>query len=270
MTQIFESKRVDVCGYPIYVSGVKSDPYFCHLETHMSANSFLAALMKHHVPANGFFLDVGANIGVTTALAAAIIPNPRIVSIEPSDIAFSCLEKTVQKNNIKAELIKACVGSKSGGHVAFHQMDFLAGSHIIADDHPTIHNAKQTIPVISIDDLVSRIKPSSVDLIKIDVEGFESDVLLGMEKTSKLYSPLVFMEFNVFTITAYRNMSPRALLDQIRSYYGCIFHKVDDRLVKVETDGEFLSLLHNAIVGGGVTDILFTASRERQAQLKSS
>ena len=262
------SKLIEVCGYLLTICGRQSDPYFASIETHMPANNFLGAVMKHHVSPGAMFLDVGANIGVTAAMANAIIPKVKILAIEPSAVAFECLQATMEANQINGELVRACAGSEDG-EAAFFEMDFLAGSHIVAVDHPTIHNAQATLPMVTLDTLVKSKSYNMLDLIKIDVEGFESDVLRGMKNINDQFSPLVFMEFNTFTITAYRNMSPRALLDQIREIYGAVFYEDDHRLLKVDTDGAFLGLLHKTMTTGGVTDILFTSSPQRLAALSA-
>ena len=260
------SRQVDVGGYPLVIFGHENDPYFSAIETHMPANKFLGAVMKHHAPHGAMFLDVGANIGVTSAMANAIIPDVRIVAVEPSARAFECLSATVSANMIKADLVRACVG-KENGRAAFFEMDFLAGSHVIAADHPTLHNVQPTIPMVTLDTLVKEKGLEKLDLVKIDVEGFESDVLYGMDFIDETFKPLIFMEFNTFTITAYRNMSPRALLDQIRAKYGVIYYEEGDKLLRAADDGTYLALLHNTMTTGGVTDIMFTASPERRAAL---
>ena len=259
-------KQVDVCGYPLTIFGYDSDPYFASIETHMPANGFLGGVMKHHLGAGSVMLDVGANIGVTTAMANAIVPDVRVMAFEPSPKAFACLTATVKANGARAQTTRCCVG-ETDGETAFFEMDFLAGSHMIAADHPTIHDSPANIPVVSLDSWVEREGLERVDLVKIDVEGFESDVLKGMTALNARFGPLVFMEFNTFTITAYRNMSPRALLEQIRETCDTVYYEDAGRLMKAQDDGGFLALLHKAMTTGGVVDLLFTTSPERRAAL---
>ena len=59
-----------------------------------------------------------------------------------------------------------------------------------------------------------------VDFIKIDVEGFEQDVLQGMPVTVNRFAPFIFIEFNSFALTQFRNVSPRSVLEYLRYHFG--------------------------------------------------
>ncbi len=119
--------------------------------------------------------------------------------------------------------------------------------------------------MLMIDTIVREQRLDRVDFIKIDVEGFESKVLDGMKETNKLFGPLVFMEFNAFTLTAYGNISPRALLNRIIAEYGFFIVQNDSALQKIDTPDQALGFLHrNMIEHGCVDDIAFTMSPERR------
>jgi hypothetical protein len=91
-----------------------------------------------------------------------------------------------------------------------------------------------------------------------------------MTETIAKFQPLIFMEFNCFTLTAYGNQSPRALLDQVRQTFGAVYYEQEGRLDRAETDGEFLGLLHLTMIQRVcVTDILFTSSAQRRAALEA-
>jgi FkbM family methyltransferase len=56
-------------------------------------------------------ISVGANIGLTVAIAGNPFPDSRIVAVEPTKRAFHCLEKTIEANGLKnVTAINACCG----------------------------------------------------------------------------------------------------------------------------------------------------------------
>ena len=85
----------------------------------------------------------------------------------------------------------------------------LAGSYAITDAHPHGGLANTIINVVSIDDFVNEHKIQRLDLIKIDVEGFEAEVIKGAAKTLAGLKPRVFVEFNSYSLIATRNVNPR-------------------------------------------------------------
>ena len=61
---------------------------------------------------------------------------------------------------------------------------------------PQFNATPITVPSVTLDSLVKKLNLASVDLIKIDVEGFELDVLKGaMELLSSEKPPLIVFEF---------------------------------------------------------------------------
>jgi hypothetical protein len=62
-----------------------------------------------------------------------------------------------------------------------------------------------------------------VDLIKIDVEGFEGQVFEGMVETLKRFNPKVIFEFNSFCMLAYGRRNPLDFLEYIDKSFTNIF-----------------------------------------------
>jgi hypothetical protein len=115
----------------------------------------------------------------------------------------------------------------------------------------------------AIDDIVERLGLQSVDLVKIDIEGFEIDALRGMTNTVERFAPLLLVELNAFTISAFRNISPMELLEYIRNHVGHIFYLADDgSLGQAVSDQELVGLLHrNMLLHGCVDDLLIVPPR---------
>lgn len=133
------------------------------------------------------FLDVGANIGYYTLIAAKRLNRGQVIAIEPSEINFCALEKNIKLNNLTNILvIRKIAWRESGQELAMRiQNPFNLGSIKVAGDGAIECRAR----TISIDDLVRKLRLRRADVVKIDVEGAEYEVLLGMRNCLREYRP---------------------------------------------------------------------------------
>jgi FkbM family methyltransferase len=122
------------------------------------------------------YVDIGAHIGLLTlAGARAVGPTGRVLGIEPTELTFSLLERSVALNGLsQVQLKKAAAGAKHG-RIAFFIHDVLG--HNSAYDTAGTRTEVDSVPL---DELIAPGEP--VNLVKIDVEGAELDVLQGMSR----------------------------------------------------------------------------------------
>ncbi len=138
---------------------------------------FLRLLDSHDV-----VLDIGANIGFYSCLAAS--RNKHVISFEPLPKNFSYLCKNLWNNNLSsnAEVFPLGLAKQSG-------LTPIYGSGTIASLTPGWGQAQESrfilVPVAALDFLVGRFCGKKL-LIKMDVEGFELDVLAGATATLDL------------------------------------------------------------------------------------
>lgn len=142
------------------------------------------------------FLDVGANIGAHTLMAASKIKTGKIFSFEPSLKALKYLKENIKINKLTkvVTIIDKVVSNKDG----FEKFMFGKHSEIdrIEENEDKLHRIK-TIPSITLDKFLNKYKINYVDLIKIDVEGAELKVLEGLKNyLSKGKVGLIIFEIN--------------------------------------------------------------------------
>lgn len=146
---------------------------------------------------DGVFMDVGANVGLFSLLAAhRLVPNGRVVAFEASPRIFSCLERNWQRNPHQClTLFHRAVTRSSGDEMSFYdapEAKFGMGS--LAN---RFSSSAAVVKSISLDDAAEQLGLPRVDVIKVDVEGFELGVFQGAEKLlSMTPAPVVFFEFN--------------------------------------------------------------------------
>lgn len=122
------------------------------------------------------FLDVGANVGSYTVLAAGAV-GARATCVEPSPATFRSLQRNIALNGLSTE-VHAWQGalSDSPGTLRFTEgLDTV--NHVLAEGET---GSAIDVLVRTVDDLVGCNVPV---LIKIDVEGHERPVLLGAART---------------------------------------------------------------------------------------
>lgn len=124
-------------------------------------------------------IDIGANIGTITIVSAIKVGNTgKVYSVEAHPRIFQYLTGNIKQNNLtNVKLFNFAVGDKTGT-VTFSNIA-SDGQNKIIDDNKN----GSSVSLIKIDDM--NIKESTIDLLKIDVEGYEKFAFLGSENTLK-------------------------------------------------------------------------------------
>jgi FkbM family methyltransferase len=129
------------------------------------------------------FVDIGANIGVYTVLASAEI-GAATLSIEPVPEVFATLELNIAINKIgsKVRSLNMAIGAEEGKLTFTSSLDTV--NHVATAEEIAAGNVIE-VKVIQLDSIIENIPT----IIKIDVEGYETNVIKGAEKT--LENPLL-------------------------------------------------------------------------------
>ncbi len=135
------------------------------------------AFLLHFLNENDTFFDVGSNVGSYTLLASGV-RGAKSVAIEPVKSTFDILTKNIELNKLqdKVSLLNSGVGSEQG--TLFFSSNEDTTNHVIAFNE-TNRDHTTEVPVITVDSLSTKTQPI---LIKIDVEGYETEVLKGMSQ----------------------------------------------------------------------------------------
>lgn len=148
-------------------------------------------LYRSLIDPNGIVFDIGANVGNRSAMFASMCNT--VIAVEPQEKLFNHLRLRF-RNGTNVEPVRAAVGSGSTKAILYYPSDDSLGRHGIGtlSTHfmeamgPKIFNLdkgwdlQQEVFVLTLDDLIERYgKPS---FIKIDVEGYELEVVKGLNE----------------------------------------------------------------------------------------
>ena len=142
-------------------------------------------------------IDIGSNVGFSLLNMAKITgADGWVIGFEPDAVNFAQLEKNISINNFHN--IKVCrkgLGNRPGKFRLENLVEFNSGGKRI-NTSGNITSADFTeVEIVTLDNFIeSDIVVSKIDLIKIDVEGFELNVLKGAIKAINKYSPVLFVE----------------------------------------------------------------------------
>jgi FkbM family methyltransferase len=143
----------------------------------------------------GTVIDVGANIGFHTLESALVVgPAGRVIAIEAAPPHAEALRKSLELNAMRnVVLVEAAVGDRTGEALLALPNSGNLGMFTLG---PVSSNEAYTVPLTTLDDILSRQPLSSIDLIKIDIEGSEHAALRGAAGTLRTHKPAVLIELN--------------------------------------------------------------------------
>ena len=150
----------------------------------------LRALINHVKPGYVFW-DVGANIGLyTVLLAKAVGEGGTVVAFEPEKNSFKRLIENIKFNKLtNVYSVNIALGKEIKKMKLAVSNHYASGTHSLAE-HDRSHQENyesQSVEVLRGDVFLLQEKKEVPNVIKIDVEGLEEDVLIGLDETLKNY-----------------------------------------------------------------------------------
>ncbi len=145
------------------------------------------------------FVDVGANVGYFTALAASCVGRSgRIFAIEPQPYAHERLAEMISRNALAQARTLWGGLSDAAGELPLYMPSETASEHN-ATMGPHANDRRISVPVKTLDDCMAEWGIERIDLMKVDVEGHEPKVFdgaAGALKAGRIQA--VLCEFNDF------------------------------------------------------------------------
>ncbi len=191
--------------------------------THHDLDRILAQLLRH-ISSDVVFFDIGANVGFVSMLAASqakkLNRSIDIHCFEPNPHTLKKLTRHVQENGFSFHVINTALGSTTSSIT----MSFAdePGNSTLLSSHV---ESAETTGVVQMTTLDEYCRSSSVGphIIKIDVEGFEPQVLKGAANTLKQYRPYLLVEVNDRMLQSGGSSAHELLVQLVNAGYALFY-----------------------------------------------
>jgi FkbM family methyltransferase len=155
----------------------------------ISSFEMISKLLERNVVPNSI-IDVGANVGQFTVAAANLFPDVHIHAFEPLEDCTIKLQQNVRQLN-HVTVYGLALGDRDG-HSPMHVNSYslsssilsLTPAHLRAFPYATEVSTVQ-VPVSTIDKIFAGVSLTSPVLLKLDVQGYEANVLKGAKELLK-------------------------------------------------------------------------------------
>lgn len=200
-------REVEIHGYTFQLDIHNWNDWEVYFKTHGRETDQVFALCKP----GDVVLDVGSNIGFYLLnFSMRVMPGGHVFGFEPHPITYQKL-----LTNLSANVNKNITIS----HVALGDTTGFVEPYVVRESNLGMNRVKVTseqnanrVPLTTLDLFVTEKGLSKVDLIKIDVEGFEENVLRGALQTIRTYRPTMHIEVDGENLIAQAS-SPQAIVD---------------------------------------------------------
>jgi FkbM family methyltransferase len=158
--------------------------------------------LNHILRLGDTFVDIGANVGLMSLHAAKIVgAGGRVVSFEPLPSAYSLLLESIKINGLSNVLAENIAIGSAAGRAAIREDESNRGSSQLS--HLPRVESDHKVQVERLDDYLARQRMhGSISCIKVDVEGWELEVLKGARQTlSGPTAPVCIVEYSTSRTT---------------------------------------------------------------------
>lgn len=189
---------------------------------------------------DGYFLDVGANFGLYTCYLLSANKKIKAISIDASYIAFAQLLKNISLNNLnnRVQLSNTALSENHSLHFfsPFNESN-LGSSRIVNTESD---KSKYIVCSTTLNDVLAELKPNSIKLMKMDVEGHEEYVLNGLDLNGPYRPENILLEYEPINNPEVINIKNK-LIEHNYEVFDVFLNKYEDSMELPESNLLFRS-----------------------------
>lgn len=217
------------------------------------------AIMEALADPDSRVLDIGANIGITGLALSQIVPQGRVAAIEPVPATYRLLAanmRLAQASNVSTH--NFALGKEPGEAVMQGNPDNASGS-FVTDARYRVEmgsHFREKVQVLRLDDAFPMLDLDRLDMIKIDVEGFELNVLDGALELLAKYKPRVFLEMNHIALSMWHGIALPEFLKRLLAIFPCVYAYGEDGIFDLTDEAQGTRVLYAHLNTFKYTDII--------------
>ena len=194
-----------------------------HVATNQIPEEYEVEVVKYFLPEVKGFIDIGCNTGLYCCVAASLCPENGVVhAFDPQKECIDTLKQTISLNRWDKRLYAHNYGIGEKRSKLQLQLSGT-GSTFNLDFNSDSSLPHREVEVISLDEWIQDNPLDNVDFIKVDVEGYELDVLKGSEATIKSFKPVIFLEIaQRFSSRKFINQDYQVTLNWFKKNKYCV------------------------------------------------
>jgi FkbM family methyltransferase len=226
----------------------KRDPYVSHLRaSHPTESTRFLNLLETIKTTTGlhYIADIGANIGYTSLVASHAFPETKIYAFEPGKDTYECLCNNTDCKGSQITPVNIAVSDRAGKASFIENSAYGSLCHPDREPEESIIVDQTTLSRFAKDNDISRF-----DIAKIDVEGFELDVINGLAGACDL----IYFEFNPWAICFNYRKNPLEVLEEIGRTWRILRYQHDTIL----EEHPIAKLAHDVIAFKSLDDFVAT------------
>ena len=176
-----------------------ADPDDPQIGRHVLAGAYepeVAAVFRSVLEPGMAAIDIGANIGYFTMLAASLVgESGRVLAVEPNPANGRLLEASRRANGFGQVTVAQVAAGRRMGLLMLNTTHSNGTTAEPGEDQDGLL-AANTVPSLALDTLVGAWWSGRIGLIKVDAEGAEYNALLGGTGTITRHRPVIVSEFS--------------------------------------------------------------------------
>jgi len=145
--------------------------------------------LRSRLQPDSVFLDIGGNVGLYSLVAASVDPGVRVITVEPNLELVERMRFNANTNHLTLDVCETALSDYSGtGELTFSSQQSgqnrlntptstPVGENTEALTHSADNAGHHTVPVTTLPELLEQREVSTIDVMKIDIEGHEHKVL---------------------------------------------------------------------------------------------
>ncbi len=242
------------------------DDYLKHIKNTFEPE--MVKLFKVLASKSEVILDIGANIGCTALLFGELAKI--VYAFEPSPTTFTFLEKNISRAGLKNVFLQNIgLGAAPGEYTLTFSPSNRSGGFVSNQTQVTTGHIMEKITILPLDEVLKPLKISKIDFIKIDVEGFEGNVLCGMPQTLATHKPIVVMELNHWCLNVFQRTSIPDFFDLLRSIFPILLAVDGTSYLNLHNESDSYVVMYYHILHMRFPNIVATFDENRLNKFKA-